>query len=252
MSIMDTLFGRKGQQEQQQLQQQQQQQNAQQGQPQQQPNPHIQGNPTIPNGTNTPQNNGTPTNPQGESPLAGMADLWKNTTEPGNANPNFILNPEHLGQVVSKQDFLKSINQEDLAKIAAGGQDAVAALSNVLNTFGREVFSRSAQFSSHMTDSGFRVAQQALDRTVPEVIRRQAVTHDMYEKYPKLRDPALQPMIAAITNQFAEKYPNSTKSEINEMAAQYVEQFASAFKTEEPAGKAQQSNAAADFSSFLN
>lgn len=243
---MDTLFGRKGQQEQQQQQQQMQQQTN-----QQLPNQHVQSNTTIPNGTNTPVQNGTPGNPATESPTAAFADLWKNTNQPGNANPNFILNQQQLGEVVSKQDFTKSISQEDLAKIAAGGQDAIGALSNVLNNFGREVFSRSAQFSSHMTDSGYRVAQQALDRSVPEAIRRQSVTHDMYEKYPKLRDPALQPMIAAVTNQFAEKYPNSTKSEINDMVSQYVDQFASAFKPVETPNTATKNDAAGDFSSFL-
>lgn len=148
-------------------------------------------------------------------------------------------------------DFAKSVNREDLAKIAQGGESAIEALGNVLNTLGREVFAQSAQFSSYMTDSGYQSASKVIDSGLPGAIKKQLTEQHLYQANPRLKDPALQPMIGALQTQFSQKYPNASPQEIESLVTQYMtEVVGAAFTKEEPASK-QQAAAAPDFSSFL-
>lgn len=238
MSILQTLFNRG---------------NTQQQQPTPAANPHVRGNPTVPNG-NEPAANPNPQTQQTQSPTDNFKDLWSNVTQPTNQAPNFKLNPEQLAQVTGKMDFTKSVSRDDLAKIAQGGEGAIEALGNVLNTFGREVFGASAQFSSHMTESGYQSASRVIDSGLPSAIKRQLTEQHIYESNPKLKDPALQPLVGAIQSQFTQKYPNASAAEINNLVSQYMtEVVAGAFAKEAPAPTSQQTSnsAAADFSSFL-
>lgn len=242
MSILSTLFsGKPTQQQQPQNQQQQQPGNG---------NPHIQGNNTIPNG-NQPAANPNPQTEQTQSPTDKFKDLWSTPTQQQNQAPNFKLDPAQLSQTTSKMDFAKSVNREDLAKIAQGGEAAIEALGNVLNTLGREVFAQSAQFSSYMTDSGYQSASKVIDSGLPGAIKKQLTEQHLYQANPRLKDPALQPMIGALQTQFSQKYPNASPQEIESLVTQYMtEVVGAAFNKEEPASK-QQAAAAPDFSSFL-
>lgn len=245
MTIFDQLFGKKQNQEAQQ-QQQGQQQNPNAGQ-------HVNNNPTVPNDNNQmPQNNNQ--QPGDQSPNAKFADLWQNPVNaPGNAAPNFRLNPEALAQRTAQMDFAKNVNQADLQKVAQGGEEAVQALSNILNDVGRNVFGMTAQFASHMTESGYNVAQQSIDRGLPDIIRKQMSQQELMASNPKLKDPALAPVVSAIQTQMSMKYPNATPAELNGMVAQYFESVVGpAFAKESPASAQQKANPAMDFSGFLN
>lgn len=226
--------------------------NAQQPQQQAAPqNQHIQSNPTVPNQSNTVQQQPTPENPNPQSPTDKFADLWKMESTPNQAAPNFKLNQEQLQKVTGSMDFSKSVSPDDLARVVQGGEDAAVALKNILQTVGRDVFGMAAQFSSHMTESGYKVSQEALDKGLPNMVRKQLTSQELYAANPKLRDPALQPLVGALQSQFADKHPNATPTEINAMVSEYLGgTVASAFA---PA-PAQQPNqpGQADFSAFLS
>lgn len=240
MSIMQTLFG------------QRQQQPAQQQQAQQQnPNPHIASNQTIPNG-NEPGANPNPAGEKTQSPTDKFKDLWdtSNQQQPDN-QPNFKLNQEQLGKVTGGMDFTKSLSRDDMAAIANGGEGAIAALGNVLNAFGREVFGASAQFSSHMTESGYNSASKIIDNGLPGAIKRQMTEQQMYSSNPKLKDTALQPLVSAMQSQFAAKHPNASPQEISDLVSEYFGTVVTgAFAKDEPAAQ-QKQNQGTDFASFL-
>ncbi len=220
-----------------------------QGQQQQQPTQHVQGNQTIPKGTE-PNANPSPQTQQTQSPTDKFKELWSNPDQPTTQAPNFKLDPAQLGKVTGSMDFTKNVSREDLAKIAQGGEAAIEAFGNVLNTFGREVFSASAQFSSHMTESGYQSASKVIDTGLPSAIRKQLTEQHLYQANPKLKDPALQPLIGALQSQFTTKFPNASPSEIQDLVSEYMTTVVGgAFAKEEPA--ATQKNAAPDFSSFL-
>lgn len=230
------------------------QQPQQQGQPSTPASPHVENNPTVPNNTNTPPAPApSPENPQGQSPTDGFKDLWKMEPNQQGQAPNFKLNPEHLQQTAGKLDFTKAVNRDDLQKIAGGGDEAIGALMNVLNTFGQAVFSTNAQFSSHLTEAGYKAASESIDRGLPNLVKKQFAQSDLFTKNSKLRDPALQPLVLAIQSQISDRHPNASPAEVNAMVEQYFNStVATAFKKEDD--KESQGSKASlpdDFSSFL-
>lgn len=245
--MLSQLFGGNKSQQQQQAQQQQVQQ------VQQTQTVHVQDNPTIPKGTE-PGANPNPQTQTTQSPTDNFSDLWDTSKQQQpNQAPNFKLNQEQLQQVTGKMDFTRSLNREDMAAIAQGGEAAVTALGNILNSFGREVFGASAQFSSHMTENGYNSASQIIDRGLPGLVRSQMTEQHLYTSNPKLKDPALQPLVGAMQSQFSAKYPNASPQEITEMVSKYFTTVVGgAFAKAEDTNATQNSApAAADFSSFL-
>ena len=229
-------------------------QNQQQSQPQPPQNQHVQGNPTIPNNTNTPEQIPTPTNPDPKSPNAEFQDLWKMEPTQQNQAPNFRIDPKQLSQVTGNMDFSKSVSRDDLAKIVQGGEEAVGALVSVLNSVGREIFSTNAQFSSHMTEAGYNTAQQAINQGLPNLVKKQFTQNELFAANPKLRDPALQPLVMAIQSQITQKYPNASAGEVNGMVDKYFNDVVAKSFNKDGQGQPQnQSGSVAnyDFSSFL-
>lgn len=248
MSIFQTIFGNKPAPE-----QQQQQQQPAQGQQQQQSNPHVEANKTLPQNSGTPTPQATPGNPNPESPTDKYKDLWDTSTQQQQQQaPNFKIGQEQLQKVVSGLNFTQGIQQNDLQKIAQGGEEAVVALQSILNDFGKNVFAQSAHFSAHMTENGYTAAQKEISTGLPGVVRNHMAATSMYEANPKLRDPALQPLVGAMQQQFAAKFPNATPAEINNMVTEYFgTTVAGAFQKPEPKQQSTSSNQAVDFSSFL-
>lgn len=243
MSVLDKIFGKPQQPVQQQQQMPQQQQS----------NPHVANNQTVPGTAANPAQT-TAGNPgeQTQSPNDKFAKLWDTAPKQGEAAPNFKINPEQLKQVTSGMDFSRSINREDLAKVAQGGEEAVAALSSILNNFGKELFNTNAQFTSHMTESGYNTAAQLINRDLPSAVTKQMSAQELYTQNPKLRDPALQPLVSALQHQFSSQHPNATAQEINSLVTEYLGgTVAGAFAKPEPAPKQGGNNAQSDFSGFL-
>lgn len=213
---------------------------------------HAQANPTVPNQSNTPIQNPTVQDPNPQSPNAQFADLWKIEPTQQPSAPNFRIDPEQLQQVSGKLDFVKSVPREDLAKVAAGGEEAVEAMVNILNAVGRNVFSMNAQFASNMTESGYNNAQKAISTELPTLVKKQLSQQELFESNAKLRDPALQPLVLAIQSQVTQKYPNASPSEVNAMVSRYFsETVAGAFAKPAEENK-QKDDGAFDFSSFLS
>lgn len=254
MSILQTIFGSKPAVNTAQPQQQQQQQ----GQP---PQPqaqapqqeHINANNTVPNPNNTQQQLPTPQTPNPESPNDKYAQLWDTSNLQAGQAPNFKLPPEKLQQVTSGLDFTKSIQQADLEKIAQGGVEAVGALQSILTSFGQDLFAKSAQFSAHMTESGYNVASQGLQRDMPTMVRNQLASNELYAGNEKLRNPALKPLMDSMQSQFAAKFPSATAQEINSMVTDYMSTVvAGAFAPTPTVDPRAKSDGAQDFSSFVS
>jgi len=219
----------------------------------QQTDPHLANNKTVPNGTEPVVND--PSNPgnKSESPTDKFKDLWNTSNQPTNQAPNFKLDPTKLAETLNTMNFTKNIPREELSKIAQGGEAAIEALGNVLNSFGREVFGASAQFSSHMTESGYQSASKVIDTGLPGAIKRQLTEQQLFQSNPKLKDPALQPLIGALQSQFTTKFPNASPTEIQDLVAEYMTTVVGgAFAKEEPAAQQTRGVQQQDFSSFLN
>lgn len=218
-------------------------------------NQHQQGNPTIPNNSNSPtrnpQPNDDPNNTQ--SPLENFKDIFKidpNATTQEAQSP-FHLDQEKFGQTLAKTSFTQGISQEDLAKISAGGDEAVKALVNVINKVGQNSFGAAVKFASNVGDTAVSHARTSLTNDMPGLIRKHSASDSLFQAHPALRDPAAQPLVEAMQSQFTRQFPNATGPEINDMVVKYFETVPQLFTKPQSQQTKPQGSEQANFGSFL-
>lgn len=210
---------------------------------------------TAPNsvtpGTATPQPDPNAPKP----PLADYAKLWDTPTTTTDANqPLFNLDPAKMQESVSKMDFTKAINKDQLAAITAGGEGAVAALAQVINAVGQESFSQAAKFSAALVQSGHDKTKTSLLSELPGHIKQHAISNSMREANPLLNNPAVAPLVSALESQFSKQYPGASVKEINEHVTSYITGLNQVFNpVATPAGPGTTTNKAGetDWGKFL-
>jgi hypothetical protein len=187
------------------------------------------------------------------SPLTEFKDLWQPTPTDPNAPKNTTqgVSPEKLMEAASKVDFSKVLDQESLAKIAAGGQDAVIALSTLLNKTAQQVYGQSMVVTSKIVDQAVQEATARFAASVPSLIKSQAVNDNLFTKNPAFNNPAVAPVIQAIQSQLAEKYPKATSNELAEMAQKVLTGAAEIFAPPKPSEKLPKGKSEEDWSSYL-
>lgn len=188
-------------------------------------NPQVQNNPNPQNPQNT-QNNPQP--PQ--APVDPFKDLW--TIDPKQKGPvdlgefNFSFDQGKVDASINGLDFTKAITPELMGKIAAGGQDAVAATLQAMNIVGQQAAKTALMASTKITESGIRTNGQRLRDNLPHLVRNESVSNVLREDNPLFNDPSTAPMMELITQQMAQKFPNATPAEILKNARSYMANFA--------------------------
>ena len=170
---------------------------------------------TAPNGV-VPADANTPP----KSPLDEFKGLWDPTPVDPNAPKNLPqgVSPDKLMEAASKVDFSKVLDQESLAKIAGGGQEAVQALSTLLNKTAQQVYGQSMVVTAKIVDQAVEQATAKFAASVPSLVRAQSVNDALFANNPAFKDPAVAPIVQAIQTQLAEKYPKASPSELIEMS----------------------------------
>jgi hypothetical protein len=189
------------------------------------------------------------------SPLADFKDLWQPTpTDPNAPKPQSTgVDASKLMEAASKVDFSKVLDQESLAKIAAGGQDAVVALSTLLNKTAQQVYGQSMVVTSKIVDQAVQEATARFAASVPSLVRSQNVNENLFAKNPAFNNPAVAPVVQAIQTQLAEKYPKASSAELTEMAQKVLSGAAEIFAPPQKASSAKPNGRAdEDWSAYLN
>lgn len=241
MSIMDRLFGAAPQQPQ---------------QNQQQPNMPGNGNPANMN-QQVPTQQGTKTDPNGivpagtgadsnnqnnqnqnqnsqnqseKSPLDQFTTLWDTPTGDNVKNPNAPIfqniDPQKIMEAAKKSNFSQLLSAEMKQKIAAGGEGAVDAMFEAMNTVGQAALGQSAIASTKMIEAGI---EKALKDKIPDLIRSQNANESIRNKNPLFDNPAVKPLISMVSQQLQVKFPNASNAELANMAGQYVEGLSKVF-----------------------
>jgi hypothetical protein len=189
--------------------------------------PETQSGPkTEPNGV-VPPNSGEPPQSDPPSPVAKFEDLWQpNKTDPADQNskspePN-QMDPQKMMEAAAKVDFSKVINQEDLSKIQAGGQEAVQALVNALNKTSQTVFGQATIVAQKLIDKRVQETRDELEAQIPSMVRKQSARDGLFEENPAFSNPAVSPFIETLQERLSEKYPKATPGEIQTMAKEYL------------------------------
>jgi hypothetical protein len=180
---------------------------------------------TAPNGV-VPEGQQTQEPPKKEeSPVEKFKDLWEPPkTDPSNPTPNSQtgFDPAKMMEAAAKVDFAKVVSQEDLQKIAAGGQEAVAAFANALNKTAQTVFGQATIVAQKLSDQSAQKTRDELMAQIPNLVKKQSLNEGLFSENAVFSNPAVQPVVQALTEQLSQKYPKATSAELQGMAKDYL------------------------------
>lgn len=181
-------------------------------------------------------------------------DIWKPVESPaGEANSNlFNVDPKQLMEAAQKVDFSKAINPQHLQAIAAGGENAMAALSQVMNSVSQTVYAQNAMTTAKIVEQAVKQTRDSIMKDLPQHIKLQAVNDNLRTENPALNHPAAAPILGALQQQLTVKYPNASATEIAGMAKQYLEGFAGTFAKPAPQNQPETKPGETDWTTFLN
>jgi hypothetical protein len=194
------------------------------------PNPNQQDPSQIPSNVNQPHTppvaNKTAVE---ESPLGDFKDFWqtpKDQQQVDIADFQFNFDANKVNQAVSKVDFTKSVKPEQIQAIAKGGEEAVTALLQVVNSVGQQAMQGAIIAGAKVTETGLKTSNSRIASELPNMVRKNAVSNALREDNPLFQNPAIAPMMAAIEDQFASKFPDATPQELKEKSQKYMLGFA--------------------------
>ena len=187
--------------------------------------------------------------PAAASPLDPFADLWKPSTEPDNFNaPTFgNIDPKTMMDAAKKTNFGQVVTKEQRAAIAAGGEQAVEAFVNALNSVSQTVYANSAMASTRLIDQALQKQREAFEAKLPTIIKQHTLSNNLREENPVFNNPAVQPLITAMERQLALKHPNATAAELTKMAKDYVGGLGAAFSPTAPTAEGNNNSKPADY-----
>ena len=182
------------------------------------------GNGTIPAGTPAPAASdvGTPA----ASPLDTFSSLWQPDANAEPQQPIINIDPKSIAEAASKTNFTKMITPEQMQAISAGGEGAVQAFMQSMNTVAQGVYAQSAFATSKIVEQAIEKAQQRFTSEIPNHVKKLSVSDALRSENPALNHPAASPILGALEQQLTTKYPNASASELTQMAKQYLENFA--------------------------
>lgn len=219
--------------------------------PQQQPSPldsktgpGIEPNGVIPANTNVEDLNKKISTEPPKSPMAEFHDLFKNVPVDPNNPPkksalDFDLDPQKMMDAAGKVDFTSILPAELLAKIKAGGDDAVAANILAMNLIAQKTYGQSAVAAAAITKEALKAARSEFASEIPAMLKALNLDAGLRDKNPLFEDPAVAPILEGLKSKILEKHPDATPQQLQTMAEGYVEKFAASFgkKPAVPKGK---------------
>lgn len=203
-----------------------------------------------PAATQTAQTSGTDANgvvppggadpsPEPASPLDKYKDLWQPVaTDPNAPQQQQSVDPAKLMDAARKVDFSSALNQETLAKVAAGGDEAIKALLESFNSFGQQVYGQSAVTTARIVEQAVAQARDQFISEIPTVIKNQGARNKVFDDNPAFKHPAIAPMIDAQVQQLAQKFPKASPAELTSMAKDHLQAMAALISPPKATGSA--------------
>lgn len=154
------------------------------------------------------------------SPLDVHSKIWETdptkTTSPKSVSEVFSgFDPQKALEAAAKVDFTKAVTPETAAKIAAGGQEAVAAFIESLNKVAQTVYANSAITTTKIVEKALTEAQGVYDTRLQAEVKRITSRDALVATNPLLSNPAVKPVVEALQETLLTKNPHATSAEIN-------------------------------------
>lgn len=167
-----------------------------------------------------------------DDPIEGMDSLWDDpTVDPNDKTPKFDgylpkVDDKQLSERLNQVDFMKGIKPETLAAVTAGGEGAVAALAEIINSVGRQSVKMSFTTGSKFMEAGLTNAEKRfMNDLVPGSVRSTMTQDGLTSNNPLMKLPQYAPMVKAITQQFEQRYPKATPSQIEAGVNKYFDKM---------------------------
>ena len=157
------------------------------------------------------------------SPLDQHKDLWQTPKPKEDEVKEEGVTPAQFFEAAGKVDFSRILNQEALANISKGGDDAVKSMAALLNQTAQAVYGQSMVAANKMVDQAVQRASDKFTAQVPGLVRERSAQEELYKANPALNNPVLAPIISAIQSQLAIQHPNVTADKLKEMASQILQ-----------------------------
>jgi len=198
-----------------------------------------------------------------KNPLDQFSDIWQPPKgADGKPIPKpdtklFNIEPAKFFEHAAKQDFRKFVKPETLARIAKGGDDGNAAMSDLIQDLGSNIFATSALASTKMIEKAMETQKQQFESSLPELFKKLNLGENLRTKNPALNHPAAQPIVEALKTTLAQRYPEASAAELQETAETFLSTFASevggkkSLGDDKGSGSGRKSPGDQDWSSFL-
>lgn len=164
---------------------------------------------------------------QPASPLDEHKNLWQtpeNTKEETSSQDT--LTPEKMFEAASKVDFSKILDPTEVAKIEAGGKEAMTALVSLLNRTAQATYGQSMVAAKKLVDSAVENASTKFTSKVPDLLRNQTAQAEIYKTNPALNNPVLAPIIEAIQGQLSKHKPQASAEELKDTSLKILQNVA--------------------------
>lgn len=167
------------------------------------------------------------------SPMDQYKDLWQPAPTDPNAKPEpdlFAVDPEQLGQAASKLDFAKVIKPDQLAAIARGGDDAVAAFGAAMNAVAQATWQSNFATSTQLMKDAFAKKELELETRIQGALKNQGIDAALASN-PVFNHPAAKPVVGAIARAMSSKFPEASPQELQAKAAELLAEMAGSTMT---------------------
>lgn len=166
-----------------------------------------------------------------------FASLWEPTldkegkpipaSDPALSNGiNFNLDVGALDKHYSGIDFTKGINTELFNHVAAGGEQALAALPQIINHAVRQAVLTSAQGTARLVQGTVQNADTNIASLVQAEVKKLGL-QDTVRQNPVYSNPLYAPVVSMVQQQVLQKYPNATQADLSRAVDSYFKRLGS-------------------------
>jgi acylphosphatase len=163
-------------------------------------------------------------------PFAKFGKMWgafaEKTSAAANGGQKIELPADKLKAVANQLNFTGAVTKEQLAAIANGGDEAVAAMLAIVNTAGQEGFQKSAQVSAKMLEDALKTQAESFKASLPDLIKEVQSGVSVSKAMPGLDDPALAPMVNMVRAGIQANNPGASADEVAVEVKEYFSNLA--------------------------
>lgn len=131
------------------------------------------------------------------------------------------LDQKQLGEALAKQQIAPAMNATQIEAIKNGGDEAVAAMTQLLNQTAQAAVMNSILANQRMAEAANTVAQESVLSQLPQLIRDQQFQQQLSAAMPNLNNPAVAPLVEQVRAGIAASNPNLTPQELTEQAQEF-------------------------------